>query len=312
MNLSFLLPGESAWVFGLAVGIVFALIVLAVYQFSGAVTDPLRRRLRVVGSEDSRDLGAIARFGERLLPRAKEQRDSLSATLMHAGLRKPQMPGLVYSLKLILALLFPVIAFVLVLNVPQLNKGAAAQLLYPAIAAVIGWWLPSYVIRRMAEARQARIMDAFPDALDLLVACTEAGLGLNAAIERVAEQMPASCPEIADEFSLVNSETRAGVDRIVALKNLSTRTGLNEIRGLVSLIVHSVRFGTSIATTLRTYADDFRDRRLQRAEEAAATVGTKLIFPLVLCIFPAFFLVAIGPAIVGAIRVVGASKMGGG
>lgn len=104
---------------------------------------------------------------------------------------------------------------------------------------------------------------------------------------------------------MINSETRAGVDRVVALKNLATRTGLADIRGLVSLIIHSMRFGTSIATTLRTYADEFRDKRLQRAEEAAATVGTKLIFPLVLCIFPSFFIVAIGPAMVGVFKAFG-------
>jgi tight adherence protein C len=116
------------------------------------------------------------------------------------------------------------------------------------------------------------------------------------------EQLPASSPELAQELALVNAETRAGVDRGVALRNLGDRTGVEEIHGLVSLISHSTRLGSGIAGTLRIYADEFRDRRMQRAEELAATVGTKLLFPLILFMFPSFFVVAIGPAILGVMK----------
>jgi tight adherence protein C len=147
------------------------------------------------------------------------------------------------------------------------------------------------------EKRIKKLRDGFPDALDLLVVCVESGLGLTAAIQRVADEIAVSHEELAMEMSLVSAETRAGMDRARALKNLASRTGLVDIRGLVSMLVQAMRFGTSIADTLRVYSDEFRDRRMQKAEEQAATIGTKLLFPLVMCLFPSFFLVAIGPAI---------------
>jgi tight adherence protein C len=141
--------------------------------------------------------------------------------------------------------------------------------------------------------------------LDLLVICVESGLGLAAAIQRVGEELRYSHPELAQEFALVNAEMRAGVDREAALHNLTARTGLEDIRGLVSLLVQTLRFGTSIADTLRVYSEEFRDRRMQRAEEQAAKIGTKLIFPLVFCLFPSFFVVAIGPAVIRIVAVFG-------
>lgn len=306
MNQLLLLPGTNAWAFGLSIGLVLAILVLGVYFVSRVVADPLRRRLKNVASSSDKPENFLSRIGERLMPKEEETQSALAALMIQAGWRQPHGPAVVYSIKAILAVLLPLAGVVILLSVPQLaQKQGNLQLLALPCLAIIGWWLPSYIVRRAAEARQERLLEAFPDALDLLVACTEAGLGLNAAIERVAEQLPASSPDLAFEFQLINSETRAGVDRVVALKNLATRTGLADIRGLVSLIIHSMRFGTSIATTLRTYADEFRDKRLQRAEEAAATVGTKLIFPLVLCIFPSFFIVAIGPAMVGVFKAFG-------
>jgi tight adherence protein C len=173
-------------------------------------------------------------------------------------------------------------------------------------AALIGSTLPNFYLDQRRGRRQAQLMDGLPDALDLLVACTEAGLSLNAALERVVEQLPDSQPELAQELGQVNAEVRAGVDRTVALRNLAERTGLEEVRGLMSLIAHSVRLGTGIAGTLRVYSEEFRDRRMRRAEEMAATIGTKLIFPLVLCLFPSFFVVAIGPAMIGLMRALSA------
>jgi tight adherence protein C len=159
---------------------------------------------------------------------------------------------------------------------------------------VLSWWI---------ERRQREILNGFPDALDLIVACTEAGLGLNAALQRVANDIAVSHPELSSELALVNSEIRAGVERVTALRNLATRTGIEDIRGLVSLLSQSLRFGTGIAETLRIYAHDLRDKRMQRAEEEAAKIGTKMIFPLIFCMFPAFFVVMVGPAVIGVLRV---------
>jgi tight adherence protein C len=158
-----------------------------------------------------------------------------------------------------------------------------------------------FVERRIAN-RQRQIMRGIPDALDLLVTCTEAGLGLNQALQRVADEIRVGYPELSNELDVVNAEIGAGVDRGQALAGLHARTGLKEIRGLVSMFNQTMRFGTSIADALRTYAEEFRDRRTQAAEEKAAKLGTKMIFPLVLCFFPAFFVVAIGPAGIKIIR----------
>jgi len=144
---------------------------------------------------------------------------------------------------------------------------------------------------------------AFPDALDLLVVCVESGLGLAPALQRVADELMVSHPELGTELASVNAEMRAGVERTQALKNLSARTGLEDIRGLVALLVQTMRFGTSVADALRVYSEEFRDKRMQAAEEQAAKIGTKLIFPLVFCLFPSFFLVAIGPAVLRLIEV---------
>jgi tight adherence protein C len=131
----------------------------------------------------------------------------------------------------------------------------------------------------------------------------EAGLGLAPALQRVADEVSVSHPELGAELGLVNAEMRAGVERTQALRNLAERTGLSDIRGLVTLMVQTLRFGTGIADALRVYSEEFRDKRMQAAEEQAAKIGTKMIFPLAFCIFPSFFLVAIGPAVLAVIDV---------
>ena len=137
----------------------------------------------------------------------------------------------------------------------------------------------------------------------MLVVCVESGLGLSAALQRVSDELAVSHPELAGELAIVNAEMRAGVERETALRNFANRTGLEDVRGLVGLMIQTLRFGTSIAEALRVYSEEFRDKRMQRAEEQAAKIGTKLIFPLVLCLFPGFFVVAIGPAVIRIIDV---------
>jgi tight adherence protein C len=163
--------------------------------------------------------------------------------------------------------------------------------------------LPNFVLEKIKQNRLKKLRNGFPDALDLLVVCVEAGLGLGAAIDRVARDLDVSHTELAEEMRLVNVEMRAGVERPVALKNLADRSGLADIRGLVGLLVQTMRFGTSIADALRVYSEEFRDKRMQKAEEQAAKIGTKLIFPLVTCLFPSFFIVAVGPAVLRMIVV---------
>jgi tight adherence protein C len=178
-------------------------------------------------------------------------------------------------------------------------------LFFAAAAAFVGMTLPNFFLNRMVERRQRALRHAFPDALDLLVVCVESGLGLGAGLQRVAQELHTSYPELATELDRVNAEMQAGMERELALRNLATRTGLSDIRSLVGLLIQTMRFGTSVADALRIYSEEFRDKRMQLAEEQAAKLGTKMIFPMVLCFFPSFFLVAVGPAIVRVIRVFG-------
>ena len=291
----------TASAFGVAIG----LIVWTLASASSELLGPVRRRLDALretpARRESRWMVLAKRLGARLEPHAEHRRSRLETRLEQAGLRSRDAIAALYASKLGCALVLPAAAFIATASRGRSVDSLALGILL-LLLAVIGWWLPNAYVDGRAERRRMALMAGFPDALDLLVACTEGGLGLNAALERVAEQLPASHPLLARELALVNSEIRAGVDRADALRNLASRSGLDEIRGLVSLITHSARFGTGIAGTLRLYAEEFRDRRLQRAEEQAAMVGTKLIFPLVACLWPAFFIIAVGPAVINVLR----------
>jgi len=215
--------------------------------------------------------------------------------------------GLADRLACGIAPLLPLLLLVATLLALPLMTSASLTpgLLAVALALGLGWLAPAMFVERHRNARQMRLRAAFPDALDLMVVCVESGLALPQAIERVAEEMAVSQVELAEELATVNVELRAGISSAVALGHLAERTGLEDIRGLVSLLAQSIRFGTSVADTLRVYADEFRDRRTQAAEEQAAKIGTKLVFPLIFCLWPSFFLVAIGPAMIGVLKAFG-------
>lgn len=294
--------------FLLATGATVFLFALGVSFLVLAATDPVRRRLnqvarapKVHGELATRLLKAIEPLNRYLLPSKGSERGEIERRLMYAGLRSPNALPLFYAIKtgLALILLLGVVAWS-----AWLPQWSATRLLFVAmLASFVGLMLPNYFLAHMVQRRQKLLRDAFPDALDMLVVCVEAGLGLTAAIQRVAEELKFSHPQLGMEFSQVTAEMRAGVEREVALKGLASRTGLEDIRGLVSLLIQTLKFGTSIGETLRVYAEEFRDKRMQRAEELAAKIGTKLIFPLVFCLFPSFFIVAVGPAVVRIIDV---------
>lgn len=233
--------------------------------------------------------------GERLLPVLGSERPRIESKLYLAGLRQPNAAAVFFMTKLLLLLILPVVAWAIARTIPGISPVQLWSLVAVALAiALLGpnWWLDRRVSRR-----QARLRNGFPDSLDLLVICVEAGLGLTAAIERVTGEIRPLHPELAAEFAAANAEMRSGVDRATALQSLNDRTGLPEIRGLVSLLVQTMQLGTGVADSLRIYSAEFRDQRMQHAEERAAKIGTKMIFPLVLCELPAFFLVAVGPAV---------------
>ena len=168
-------------------------------------------------------------------------------------------------------------------------------------AGIVGFLLPDFALRRRIRKRQEEITDALPDGLDLLVVCVEAGLGLNAAFVKITEEFRLSSPALSEEFDIVNREMVAGKPRQEALRALSERTGVEDVKSLVAMLVQTEKLGTSLAQSLRVHSDSLRMRRRQKAEEAAAKTTIKLVFPLVFLLFPALFIVILGP---GAIQIV--------
>ena len=288
----------------LAFGLGLSLVVLG-------ATDPVRRRLVDGAVPKARSDGRLlltiqtimGPMSEWVLPKSEAERSKVTKQLTYAGFRGPNVLLVFYCIKVVALLGLPAIVLIVAQWFPELATNKL--LLFVAMAAGFGVIAPSGVLERLMENRLRRLRHGFPDALDLLVVCVESGLGLSAAIQRVADEIVVSHAELAKELSLVNAEIRAGVDRSQALRNLADRTGLDDIRGLVSLLIQTMRFGTSVADALRVYSEEFRDRRMQKAEEEAAKIGTKLIFPLVFCLFPSFFTVAIGPAVIRLIHVFG-------
>ena len=286
----------------LAAAAAFALS-MGLSAFVVGLLDPVRRRLGQLSSGDSgrpTTTAAIAEnlssFASLVTPRSERARVRVERLLIHAGYRSANARTLYYGIKAVLVLILPLLVL---LASPLLPKLSTNQLmLYAAGAGYLGWIACSMWLDRQVANRQRELRAGFPDALDLLVVCVESGLGLAPALQRVAEELAVSHPALADELGLVNAEMRAGVERGQALRNMSDRTGLEDIRGMTSLLVQTMRFGTSIADALRVYSEEFRDKRTQAAEERAAKIGTKMIFPLVLFLFPSFFLVAVGPAVV--------------
>ncbi|MGI9324816.1 MAG: type II secretion system F family protein [Pseudomonadales bacterium] len=293
--------------------LVFAVFGLGIaYLFVGA-TDPVQRRLKSTTAGGHVDIdpdddpseqsglsvtldtliGPVSRY---ILPASDLERGHMKQKLSYAGFKKPNALQTFYAIKTGLAIGLPMLVYMVCSLFPQIST--KALLYYTLAASGVGLLVPNIVLERIKEKHMRVLRNGFPDALDLLVVCVEAGLGISQSIQRVGNELEVSHPELAEELLTVNAEVRAGVDRITALKNLSTRTGLEDIRGLVSLLVQTLRFGTSIAESLRIYAEEFRDKRMQAAEEMAAKLGTKLIFPLILFLFPAFFVVAVGPAVI--------------
>jgi tight adherence protein C len=208
-----------------------------------------------------------------------------------------------WAVRLLLPLILVGLVLVALPLIPRLSL--IMGLLLMILVAAVGWLVPALYIGKRKQMLQGRLRAAFPDALDLMVVCVESGLALPTTIERVADEMAVSQVELAEELALVNAQIRAGIPSTEALKQLAVRTGLEDVQGLVSLLAQSIRFGTSVADTLRIYADEFRDRRTQAAEEMGAKIGTKLIFPLTFCLWPSFFLIAIGPALIGVLKAFG-------
>jgi tight adherence protein C len=220
----------------------------------------------------------------------------LKKTLVRAGIYSEKAVSLFFGIKLGLPLGLPILAM------PFISKIVPGGLKAPAFLGLmmLGYFLPTVVLNRLVEARQQKIQEGLPDALDLLVVCVEAGQGLNAALKKVADDLKLSNPALSKELILVNLEINAGLERETALRNLAERTGVEDVASLCSMLIQSDRFGTSMAQALKVQSETLRTTRRQKLEELAAKTPVKLVFPLLLFIFPALMVVIMGPA---AIRI---------
>jgi tight adherence protein C len=261
--------------------------------------DPLKKRFDFTFHKNtSLDEGGFAdmlyQFARTAIPRTQAIYQKTRVRLSHAGYRSPDSLPVYYFIRLMLMITLPILVLIFSFLIPALES--MQIFLYMLTALMLGMVVPSYYLDIKTAHCQRTLRRALPDAIDMLVVCTEAGLGLNAAVQRVARELADFHPTLSTELLLITAEMRAGVDRNQAFMNMAERTGLEDIKGLVAILTQSMRFGTSIAQTLRTYAEDFRDQRMQKAEEEAAKLATKMIFPLVCCFFPVFFIVVLGPA----------------
>jgi tight adherence protein C len=219
----------------------------------------------------------------------------LQQRLTIAGYRSREAVVVFFGLRVVIA----IGAFLLCAS--PLIKGS--NLLVALGACGVAYVLPGMVLARMAKKRQHRIRLGLADAVDLLIVTVEAGLGLDQAIQRVSEELAFAHKDLTDELRLINLEIRAGKARAEALQNLAVRTGLDDVSSLVTMLVQTDKFGTSVAQSLRVHAETLRTKRRQRAEEAAAKTGAKMVFPLVICIFPAIWVVTVGSAVIKFIQI---------
>lgn len=238
----------------------------------------------------------LSRFGKLTLKEDK-QLPQLRSTLYQAGFRHPNAPAIYFGLRTLSAFLLP-LPFMF-LNIWQ-GKSASAILLVAFLLAGGGYYVPSYLLQVALRKRQDRIDRALPDVLDLMIVAMGAGLALQATFIRVADEVRSISKDLYEELQITNAEFRTGISRETAMKNLAERTGVQSVRSLVSLMLQAEKMGTSIGMALRTHADFVRVQRAQKAEEIAAKLPVKILFPMMIFIMPALFVVILGP---GALKI---------
>jgi tight adherence protein C len=227
-------------------------------------------------------------------PISPQDAQSTRRTLIAAGYRAESAVSLFYGIKLLLAIILCILSIVF-RNEITLNP--VLRIVLPVAATVGGYWIPGFLLERRVTKRQEKLRLSLPDGLDLMVVSVEAGLGLDQALQNVGRELSVAHPELSEELGLVTLEMRAGKRRAEALRNLAQRTGESELRKLTAILIQSDRFGTSMAEALRTHSEFMRVRRRQEAEERAAKVGVKLVFPIFFFILPSILVVAAGPGI---------------
>ena len=286
--------------------ICIAFAVMAVYWMMFRQASATAVRLKELGDEDSAGTmlfedSSVMKFAERvaepinrLLPPSAADAKKLQKQLMQAGFRSAHAPAIYRALQFLSMLILPAGVVLLWTFLTRPLNGALIPVLF-AFAA--GFLLPRFILSRLVASRQLRITWGLADALDLMVITMEAGLGLNAAMLKVCEELKDVHPDISKEFELANLEIRVGRERSEALRNLADRSGVEDLNSLVGMLIQADRFGTSIARAVRVYSDSLRTKRRQKAEQAAQKAAFKLLLPLGALLFPTMFIVILGPAL---------------
>jgi tight adherence protein C len=245
----------------------------------------------------------VGPFAQLSSPTSDAALSPLRVRFLNAGIRYPDAYLVYFGMKTLLPLGFAAFAFV-GLRATGAADDSTVMLLWLAVAALAGCYLPNLVLRLMIRSRRREIFENFPDAADLMLVCVEAGLGLDAGLAKVTDEIQVKSAALAQELHWTNLEMRAGATREQSLRNLALRTGVEEIGTFATMLTQADRFGTSIGESLRVFSEDLRHKRHVRAEELAAKVPTKMLLPLVLCIFPCISLVILTPAVIRIIRMI--------
>jgi len=243
-------------------------------------------------------------LGDRFKPKDVEEVSHIETMFLNAGLRSRNAVVVFFGAKVLLAAVF-LCSFMLVKFSAGLRLTVSITFLLASLSTLIGFYGPNFWLNGKIARRRDEIILGFPDALDLMVVCTEAGMGLDAALKRVGEEIRLSNKVLSDEFRILNLELRAGKSRASVLRSLGKRIGLEDVDSLVTLLIQTDKFGTSVGRALRVHSDAMRTKRMQKVEEVAAKLPVKLLFPTVFCIFPALFLIILGPAIIRVMRIWG-------
>jgi len=266
------------------------------------------RRLQAISSPEGKSnwtetaVKLVGPFAQLSSPAGGLEGSPLRLKFLNAGIRHAEAPLLYFGAKTLLPLIVAGLVFVALRGSGE-NDGMTLMLIL-VCAALVGCYLPNFVLWWMARARKREIFENFPDAADLMLVCVEAGLGLDAGLGKVTDEIRIKSAALAQELHWTNLEMRAGGTREQSLRNLALRTGVEEIGTFATMLTQADRFGTSIGDSLRVFSDDLRHKRQVRAEELAAKVPTKMLFPLVVCIFPSITMVILGPAAIQVIRTI--------
>lgn len=282
------------------------MIVVTIFVFIAGSRSRIKKRLDFI---ESASIGGFERKSKLnskfdsltpiLTPKNEKEVKSVRTKLIRAGFHDERALTNFYALKILSTFLgfAGSIAYYLL-------AGSSSYIIFIIAYSVgFGLFLPNMILERLVKKRQSRIKSGVADALDLLVVCTESGLGLNMSLMRIAQELSISHPDMAEELDTVCLKIKAGYDMSTAFKELVDRTGVTELSGLVSMLSHASRIGGSLSQTLRDYTEDYRDKRSQEVEEIAAKIPTKMVFPMLVCIWPSFFIVVIGPAAINLMKV---------